>query len=79
MYRREISEDKQAALNEAHAEHREAMHALREEHKERVDEILSDEEQEALRSTMRDAHEAYRDKHTKRGHHDDHEDSVASE
>lgn len=73
--RADISEDKQAELSEAHAEHREAMNALREEHKERVDEILSEEEQEALRSAMRDAHEEYRGKHGKRGHHEDSADS----
>ena len=56
--RAEISEEKQAELNEAHTEHREAMHALRDEHKERVAEILSEEEQEALRNAMHEAHEA---------------------
>ncbi|WP_447043428.1 hypothetical protein [Vreelandella sp. H-I2] len=77
--RAEISEEKQAELNEAHAEHREAMHALRDEHHERVAEILTDEEQEALRNAMHEAHEEYRGKHGKRGHHDEQEESADSE
>ncbi len=64
--RAEISEEQQAALNDAYAEHRDAMHALREEHHERVAEILTEEEQEALRSAMHDVHEEHRGK---RGHH----------
>jgi protein CpxP len=70
-----ISEEKQAELNEAHTEHREAMHALREEHKERVADILSEEEQEALRTAMREAHEEHRGKHGKRDHHGENADS----
>lgn len=77
--RAEISEEKQAALNEAHAEHREAMHALREEHHGRIAEILSDEEQEALRSAMHDVREAHHGEHGKRGHHGDSKDDADSE
>lgn len=70
MYERaDISAEKQAELNAAHAEHRETVHALRDGHKDRVAEILSEEEQEALRTAMREAHEEYRGKHGKRGHH----------
>ena len=74
--RAELSEEQQAALNEAHAEHREAVLALREEHQARVAEILSDEEQQALRDAMHDMHAEYRQErghsgHGKRGHHDD--------
>lgn len=72
----EISADKQAELNEAHAEHREAMHALREEHKERVAGILTEAEQEALHSAMREAHEEHRGK---RGHHENNDERVDSE
>ena len=63
--RAEISAGKQAELNEAHAELREAMHALREEHKAQVADILTEEEQEALHNAMREAHEKHRGK---RGH-----------
>ncbi|MBR9902695.1 MAG: hypothetical protein GYB15_01895 [Gammaproteobacteria bacterium] len=70
--RADISAEKQAELNEAHAEHREAMQSLREEHHERVAEILTEEEQEALRNAMQEAHAEYRGKHGKGGHHDDH-------
>ncbi|MGP9566817.1 hypothetical protein ACT3RP_05135 [Halomonas sp. AOP5-B2-8] len=74
--RAEISADKQAELNEAHAEHREAIHALREEHKERVAGILTEEEQEALHNAMREVHEEHRGK---RGHHDNSDERADSE
>nr|WP_298059765.1 hypothetical protein [uncultured Halomonas sp.] len=74
--RADISEEKQAELNAAHAEHREAMRALREEHRERVADILSDEEQEALRNAMREAHEEYRGKHGKRGRYNENSDNA---
>lgn len=74
--RAEIPEEKQAELNAVHAENREAMRALREEHKERVADILSEEEQEALRSAMREAHEEYRGKHGKRGRYDENSDNA---
>ena len=73
----DISAEKQAELNEAHAEHREAMQALREEHHERVAEILTEEEQQSLRNAMQEAHEEYRGKHGKRGHHDGNSDENA--
>lgn len=75
--RAEIPEEKQAELNEAHTEHREAMQALHEEHKERVAEILSEEEQKALRNAMYEAHAEFREKHGKRGHHDGNKDENA--
>ncbi|MDQ7732240.1 hypothetical protein QT231_05985 [Halomonas sp. SpR1] len=75
--RADISVEKQAELNEAHAEHREAMQALREEHHARVAEILTEEEQEALRNAMQEAHEEYRAKHGKGGPHGNHKDENA--
>lgn len=77
--RAELSEEKQAELNAAYAEHRDAMNALREEHKERVTEILSEEEQEALRTAMQEIHDEYRGQHGKRGRHDNSDDSADSE
>lgn len=77
--RADISAEKQAELNEAYVEHREAMHALREEHHERVAEILTEEEQEALRNAMVEAHEESRDKHGKRGHHNNSDENTDSE
>lgn len=65
--RAELSEEQQTALNQAHAEHREAVMALREEHQARVADILSDEEQQALRDAMHDVHAEYRQEHGKRG------------
>jgi hypothetical protein len=74
--RAELSGEQQAALNEAHAEHREAVLNLREEHQARVAEILSEEEQQALRDAMHEMHAEYRQERGhgergKRGHHDD--------
>ncbi|MCG7576075.1 MULTISPECIES: hypothetical protein [unclassified Halomonas] len=74
--RAELSEEQQAALDEAHAEHREAVLALREEHQARVAEILSEEEQQALSNAMHEMLAEYRQErghggHGKRGHHDD--------
>ncbi|WP_404375635.1 hypothetical protein [Vreelandella aquamarina] len=71
-----LSEEQQAALNEAHAQHREAVLALREEHQARVAEILSEEEQQALRDAMHEMHVEYRQEHGhsghgKRGYHSD--------
>ena len=65
--RAELSEEQQTALNQAHAEHREAVMALREEHQARVADILSDEEQQALRDAMHEVHAEYRQEHGKRG------------
>ncbi|EGP21594.1 hypothetical protein GME_00355 [Halomonas sp. TD01] len=78
-----LSEEQQTALNEAHAEHRDAMLSLREEHQAQVAEILTEEEQQALRDAMRDMHaekhgerrhgegsHGKRD-HERRGHHDE--------
>ncbi|HAV44546.1 MAG TPA: hypothetical protein DCX44_04500, partial [Halomonas sp.] len=71
--RAELSEEQQTALNEAHAEHREAVLALREEHQARVAEILSEEEQQALRDAMHEMHAEHRHErgHGKRDHHGD--------
>lgn len=60
-----LSEEQQTALNEVHAEHRDAMLSLREEHQAKVAEILTEEEQQALRDAMREMHA---DKHDERRH-----------
>ncbi|WGI24604.1 hypothetical protein QEN58_14865 [Halomonas alkaliantarctica] len=74
--RADISADKQAQLNEVHAEHRDAMQTLRDEHHERVAGILTEEEQEALRNAMLEAHEEYRGK---RGYHNNSDENTDSE
>ncbi|WP_404473290.1 hypothetical protein LG301_02975 [Vreelandella venusta] len=77
-----LSEEQQAALNEAHAEHREAVQALQEEHHARVADILSEEEQQAVREAMREIHQEYRGErgHGKRGaHHNGTEEDSAEE
>ena len=82
--RAELSGEQQAALNEAHAEHREAVLNLREEHQARVAEILSEEEQQALRDAMHEMHAEYRQERGhgergKRGHHDDSANEIDAE
>ncbi|WP_447555399.1 hypothetical protein [Vreelandella sp. EE22] len=78
--RAEINEEKQEALNEANAEFYEAMKELRDEHKERVSEILTDEEQEALKGAMRDVHDERRAERGNRGHgDDDNEDAITTQ
>ncbi|MFG6666024.1 hypothetical protein ACGK9R_02845 [Halomonas sp. HNIBRBA4712] len=49
-----IDEEKQQALDEANAELFEAMKALHDEHEARVDEILTEQEHQALKDTMRE-------------------------
>ncbi|MGQ7287994.1 hypothetical protein [Vreelandella venusta] len=72
-----LSEEQQTALNTAHAEHRDAMLSLREEHQAQVAEILTEDEQQALRDAMREMHDERRQSdgahgkrdHERRGHH----------
>ncbi|MGO3667667.1 MAG: hypothetical protein ACTJG4_04300 [Vreelandella alkaliphila] len=86
-----LSEEQQTALNEAHAEHRDAMLSLREEHQSQVAEILTEEEQQALRDAMREMHaekhgehrqgeraHGKRD-HERRGHHSEPAEESAAE
>ncbi|MCA1771235.1 MAG: hypothetical protein LC677_00815 [Halomonas sp.] len=72
--RAELSDDKQQALNEAHETFREEMKDVRDAHQARMAEILTEDEQEALRNAMHEAREEYREGHGKR-HHDDEKDS----
>ncbi|NWN82283.1 MAG: hypothetical protein HLX48_04680 [Halomonas sp.] len=48
------------ALDNAYRKHGEAMMELRDEHRERVDELLSDDQQAALDEARREMHETYR-------------------
>ncbi|BCB09016.1 hypothetical protein HHSLTHF2_29060 [Vreelandella venusta] len=86
-----LSEEQQTALNEAHTEHRDAMLSLREEHQSQVAEILTEEEQQALRDAMREMHaekhgerrqgegaHGKRD-HERRGHHSEPAEESAAE
>lgn len=82
-----LSEEQQTALNEAHAEHRDAMLSLREEHQAQVAEILTEEEQQALRDAMREMHDERRQgegahgkrDHERRGHHSEPAEESAAE
>lgn len=58
-----IDEATRTALEEAHAEHREAQRELREQHHERMNDILGAEQREALRAAM---HEMHEERHTER-------------
>ncbi|HBS83953.1 hypothetical protein NDQ72_15890 [Halomonas sp. KG2] len=86
-----LSEEQQTALNEAHAEHRDAMLSLREEHQAQVAEILTEEEQQTLRDAMREMHaEKHSERrqgerahgkrdHERRGHHSEPAEESAAE
>lgn len=76
--RAELNEEQQAALNEANAEYREAVKTLREEQQARIAEILTDEEQQALRDAMHEMHAEHRGErgHGKRGHHASHAETA---
>ncbi|WNL41616.1 hypothetical protein RN347_13410 [Halomonas sp. PAMB 3264] len=68
--RAEIGEEKQQQLNEANSEFFEAMKALHDEHQARIDEILTDEEHQALREAMRDVRQEHRsERGGERGRH----------
>lgn len=49
-----IDEATQKELNAAQKEHYEAMHKLREEHRERMQDILTEEQQQSLNKAMRE-------------------------
>lgn len=68
--RAELSEEQQDALNEAHADHREAVKALQEEYHARIAEILTEEERQAVSEAMREVHAEQRSEreHGKRDH-----------
>ncbi|SER81798.1 hypothetical protein SAMN04487958_103141 [Vreelandella subterranea] len=66
-----LSEDKQQALNEAHETFRDEMKDVRDAHQTRMTEILTEDEQEALRNAMHEAREEYRQGHGKRHHGDE--------
>ncbi|WP_075880748.1 hypothetical protein [Vreelandella massiliensis] len=74
-----ISEEKQAEINAARDEHFNAMRELREDHYARMQEILTEEEQTAIKEAMRDMHETYRGKQGHRGYHGDNRAPEAAE
>ncbi|MBZ0329451.1 hypothetical protein KZO25_03875 [Halomonas sp. ANAO-440] len=49
-----LDEETRAALEEAHDEHRQALRELHQQHRERMDEILDEDEREALREAKRE-------------------------
>lgn len=55
-----IDEQTRQALETARAEHLEALKALREEHRQRMDELLDDDQREALEKARREIREAQR-------------------
>ena len=75
--RAEIDEEKQQALNEANSEFFEAMKALHDEHQARIDEILTEEEHQALREAMRDVRQEHRGERGR--HHGEQGDDATDE
>lgn len=69
--RAQLSDDKQQALNEAHETFRNEMREVRDAHQTRMAEILTEDEQEALRNAMHEAREYYRQGHGQRHHGDE--------
>ncbi|WP_445158294.1 hypothetical protein [Halomonas sp. E14] len=49
-----LDEETRSALEEAHSEHMQALRELHEQHRERMDEILDEEQREALRDAKRE-------------------------
>lgn len=71
-----LSEEQQTALNDLNAEHYQAMQALREEHQDKVADILSEEEREALKNAMKEVRDEHRGEgkgHGRHGPRDHHE------
>lgn len=68
-----LDEEQQTALNELNAEHYQAMQALREEHQEKVADILSEEEREALKNAMKEARDEHRGEGKGHGRHGGHD------
>ncbi|WP_085917145.1 hypothetical protein [Halomonas sp. CSM-2] len=69
-----LSDDKQQALNEAHDTFRNEMKNVRDAHQARMAEILTEDEQEALRDAMHEAREEYREEYREaqgKRHHDE--------
>lgn len=56
-----IDEQTRQALEDARAEHREAQQALREEHRQRMDELLDEEQREALEKARREMRDEMRE------------------
>lgn len=68
--RAELDAEKQAALEEANAEFFDAMKALHDEHEARVGEILTEQEQQAVKDAMREMRDERRSEHGgQRDHH----------
>ncbi|MEQ4540780.1 MAG: hypothetical protein ABN479_17755 [Billgrantia sp.] len=55
-----LDEETRSALEEAHDEHMQALRELHEQHRERMDEILDEEQREALREAKREMRQEHR-------------------
>ncbi|MCE9682539.1 hypothetical protein [Halomonas alkalisoli] len=65
-----LDEETRAALEEAHDEHHQALRELHQQHRERMDQILGEEEREALREAKREMRQEQRSERHGYGHHD---------
>ncbi|MGQ4879755.1 hypothetical protein ACOJCM_14415 [Billgrantia sp. LNSP4103-1] len=58
-----LDEETRSALEEAHSEHMQALRELHEQHRERMDDILDEEQREALREAKREMREERHGEH----------------
>ncbi|MCE9665796.1 hypothetical protein LY622_20425 [Halomonas sp. M5N1S17] len=65
-----LDEETRAALEEAHEEHHQALRELHQQHRERMDQILDEEEREALREAKREMRQEQRGERHGYGHQD---------
>lgn len=65
-----LDDDTRSALEEAHAEHHQALRELHQQHRERMDEILDEEEREALREAKREMRQELHGERRGQGHQD---------
>ncbi|EWH03694.1 hypothetical protein [Halomonas sp. BC04] len=64
-----LDEETRSALEEAHAEHHQALRELHQQHRERMDQLLDEEEREALREAKREMRQAQRGEYRGQGYH----------
>ncbi|WP_197038244.1 hypothetical protein [Billgrantia saliphila] len=61
--RADLDEETRSALVQAHDEHRQALRELHEQHRERMDEILDEEQRDALHQAKQEMRDEYHDQH----------------
>ncbi len=64
-----LDEETRSALEEAHTEHHQALRELHRQHRERMDQLLGEEEREALQEAKREMRQEQRGEHRGQGYH----------